>query len=115
MTPRIYHNPNCSTSRKVLTALRDAGHEPEVIEYLKTPPSKAKIKDLLKRMKLRPRELLRKKGTPYDELGLHDQRWTDEDIIDLMHKHPVLIERPIVETDKGAQLCRPPEKLNEIL
>ena len=115
MVARIYHNPKCSTSRKVLEALRDAGEEPEIIEYLKTPPSKAELKDLLKRMKMRPRDLLRKKELLYKELGLNDEKKSDEQVIDAMLAHPILIERPIVLTKKGARLGRPPEIVNEIL
>ena len=115
MTTRIYHNPKCSTSRKVLEALRNAGEEPEVVEYLKTPPSKAELKDLLKRMKMRPRDLLRKKEALYKELGLDEEKKSDEQIIDAMIAHPILIERPIVVTKKGVRLGRPPEIVNEIL
>ena len=115
MTTRIYHNPKCSTSRKVLDALREAGKEPEVVEYLKTPPSKAELKDLLKRMKMRPRDLLRKKEALYKELGLDEEKKSDEQIIDAMIAHPILIERPIVVTKKGVRLGRPPEIVNEIL
>jgi arsenate reductase len=115
MTARIYHNPKCSTSRKVLEALRDAGEEPEIIEYLKTPPTKAELKDLLKRMKMRPRDLVRKKEALYKELGLDNEKKSDEAIIDAMLAHPVLIERPIVVTKKGVRLGRPPETINDIL
>ena len=115
MSTRIYHNPKCSTSRKVLEALRDAGEEPEIIEYLKTPPSRAELKDLLKRMKMHPRDLLRKKEPLYKELGLNDEKKSDEAIIDAMLANPILIERPIVVTKKGVRLSRPPEKVNEIL
>ena len=115
MTTRIYHNPKCSTSRKVLEALREAGEEPEIIEYLKTPPTKSELKDLLKRMKMRPRDLLRKKEPLYKELKLDDEKKTDEQIIDAMLAHPILIERPIVVTKKGVRLSRPPKIVNEIL
>ena len=115
MATRIYHNPKCSTSRKVLDALRVAGEEPEIIEYLKTPPTKAELKDLLKRMKMRPRDLLRKKEALYNELKLDDEKKTDEQIIEAMLKNPILIERPIVATKKGVRLARPPEIVNEIL
>ena len=115
MVARIYHNPKCSTSRKVLEALRDAGEEPEIIEYLKTPPTKAELKNLLKRMKMRPRDLLRKKEVLYKELGLNDEKKSDEQVIDAMLAHPILIERPIVVTKKGVRLGRPPEKVKEIL
>jgi arsenate reductase len=111
----IYHNPSCATSRKVLGFLRDAGIEPQIILYLKAPPTKAVLSDLLKKMKISPRALLRKRGTPYDELGLGDTKLSDEALIEAMLKHPVLIERPIVVSDTGAVLCRPPERVYEIL
>jgi arsenate reductase len=111
----IYHNPACSTSRKVLAAIRDSGTEPHVIEYLKTPPNRAELKSLLQRMGLTPRALVRKRGTPYDALGLDDANKTDDALLDAMLAHPVLIERPIVVTKRGVRLCRPPEKLTEIM
>jgi arsenate reductase (glutaredoxin) len=111
----IWHNPKCSTSRKVLDAIRAAGVEPEVIEYVKTPPSRVKLVQLLKGMGMTPRALLRRKGTPYDELKLDNPKLGDDTLIAAMLEHPILIERPIVETAKGVRLCRPPEKLNEIL
>jgi arsenate reductase (glutaredoxin) len=111
----IYHNPGCSTSRKVLGMLRQSGTEPKVIEYLKTPPSKAELKNLLKQMGITPRQLLRRRGTPYDELGLSDTSKTDEQLIDAIVAHPILMERPVVVSDKGVRLCRPPEKVLEIL
>jgi arsenate reductase len=114
MPVTIYHNPNCSTSRKVLGMIRDSGTEPKVIEYLKTPPDRATLKDLIGRAGLTPRQALRKKGTPYEELGLDDPKWTDAELIDLMVEHPILIERPIVVTDKGVRLCRPVERLAEV-
>jgi len=110
----IYHNPGCSTSRKVLAAIREAGVEPNVIEYLKAPPARAELKSLLKRMGMAPRALLRKRGTPFEALGLGDPAKTDEALIDAMLAHPVLIERPIVVTGKGVRLCRPVEKLAEV-
>lgn len=110
----IYHNPSCTTSRKVLAAIRAAGTEPRVVEYLKTPPSRAELKSLLDRMGMTPRALLRRRGTPYDELGLDDPKKTDAALIDAMLTHPVLIERPIVVTERGVRLCRPVEKLAEI-
>jgi len=115
MSITIYHNPNCGTSRNTLQAIRDAGHEPTVVEYLKTPLDAADIRGLLDRLGARPRDVLRRKGTPYEELGLDDPNWTDEQLIDFMAAHPILIERPIVVTDKGARLCRPMEKVQEIL
>jgi arsenate reductase len=111
----IYHNPACGTSRKVLAAIRATGAEPRVIEYLKTPPSRAELKSLLQRMGMTPRALLRRRGTPYEELGLDDPNKTDEALIEAMLAHPILIERPIVVTRRGVRLCRPPEKLAEIL
>jgi arsenate reductase len=111
----IYHNPGCSTSRKVLGMLRQSGNEPKIIEYLKTPPSKAELKNLLKQMGITPRQLLRRRGTPYDALGLGDAAKTDEQLIDAIMAHPILMERPVVVSDKGARLCRPPEKVLEIL
>jgi arsenate reductase (glutaredoxin) len=110
----IYHNPSCTTSRKVLAAIRAAGTEPRVVEYLKTPPSRAELKSLLERMGMTPRELLRRRGTPYEELGLDDPKKTDAALIDAMLAHPVLIERPIVVTERGVRLCRPVEKLAEV-
>jgi arsenate reductase len=95
--------------------IRNSGEEPRIIEYLKTPPSRDELVDLLRQMELRPRELLRRKGTPYDELGLDDARWTDEQLIDLMLEHPILINRPIVVTELGVKLCRPSETVLEIL
>lgn len=111
----IYHNPGCGTSRRVLAMIRDAGEEPEIIEYLKTPPGRDELNGLLRRMAITPRDLLRRKGTPYDELGLDDPRWTDDQLIDLMIEHPILIERPIVVTDKGVRLCRPAETVLDLL
>ena len=115
MSITIYHNPNCGTSRNTLQAIRDAGHEPTIVEYLKTPLDAAGIRALLARLGARPRDILRRKGTPYEELGLDDPKWTDEQLVDFMAAHPILIERPIVVTEKGARLCRPMEKVREIL
>ena len=115
VTITIYHNPDCGTSRNVLALIRNSGDEPRIIEYLKTPPSRAELVGLLQRMGLRPRELLRRKGTPYDELGLDEAKWTDDQLIDLMLEHPVLINRPIVVTARGVRLCRPSETVLEIL
>jgi len=111
----IYHNPSCATSRKVLGFMREAGVEPQIIPYVKEPPTKAELVDLLARMKLAPRELLRRRGTPFDELGLGDKSLSDAELIDAMVKHPILIERPIVVTDRGVALCRPPEKVHALL
>jgi arsenate reductase (glutaredoxin) len=111
----IYHNPACGTSRNTLALIRNAGIEPTIIEYLKTPPGRAALVDLLPRMGMRPRELLREKGTPYAELGLQSDHWTDEQLIDQMLAHPVLINRPIVVTPWGVKLCRPSEVVLDIL
>jgi len=115
VTITIYHNPACGTSRKTLALIREAGQEPEVIEYLKTPPAREQLVALIRAMGITPRELLRRRGTPYDELGLDDPKWTDGEIVDFMLAHPILIERPIVVTPKGVRLCRPPERVVEIL
>jgi arsenate reductase len=115
MSVTIYHNPSCATSRKVLGLIRDAGIEPDIILYLKTPPSKLELTELLKRLNLRPRDILRRRGTPYDELGLEDRGLSDSELVDAMVAHPILIERPIVITAEGAALCRPPERVLEIL
>jgi arsenate reductase len=109
MTVTIYHNPNCGTSRKVLAMIRDQGVEPEIIEYLRTAPSRQRLQELIKAMGVPARAVLRRKGTPYDELGLDDPKWTDSQLIDLMLEHPILIERPIVAAPAGVRLCRPAE------
>ena len=106
MTVTIYHNPDCGTSRNTLAMIRASGEEPQVIEYLNTPPSRDRLLELLEAMAMPPRELLRRKGTPYDELGLDDPALGDEQLIDAMMAHPILINRPIVVTDKGTKLCR---------
>jgi arsenate reductase (glutaredoxin) len=111
----IYHNPACGTSRNALALIRGAGIEPTIIEYLKTPPERATLAGLLQRLSMRPRELLREKGTPYAELGLAERHWTDEQLIDQMLAHPILMNRPIVLTPWGARLCRPSEVVLEIL
>lgn len=115
MSTTIYHNPACGTSRKTLQALRDAGQEPTVVEYLKTPLDAAGIATLLKTLGATARDVLRRRGTPYDDLGLDDPKWSEDELIGFMAAHPILIERPIVVTPKGARLCRPMEKLQEIL
>jgi len=115
MTITIYHNPACGTSRNTLDMIRQSGEEPVVIEYLKTPPTREKLQSLIKAMGISPRDLLREKGTPYAELGLADPKWSDEHLIDQMMAHPILINRPIVETPKGVKLCRPSEAVLEIL
>lgn len=115
MTVTIYHNPACGTSRNALAMIRASGEEPTVIEYLKDPPSRERLLALIAAVGITPRALLRKTGTPYAELGLADPKWTDDELIDAMLEHPVLINRPIVETPKGARLCRPSEVVQEIL
>lgn len=111
----IYHNPDCGTSRNTLAMMRQSGEEPHVVEYLKTPPSREKLIDLLAAMKITPRELLRRKGTPYDELGLDDSSLSNDQLIDAMLAHPILINRPIVVTDLGVRLCRPSERVLGLL
>lgn len=115
MTVTIYHNPQCGTSRNTLAMIRQSGEEPEIIEYLKTPPSRAKLVELIAAMGITPRALLREKGTPYEELGLADPKWSDDDLIDAMVKHPILINRPIVVTPLGVVLARPSEAVLPIL
>jgi arsenate reductase (glutaredoxin) len=115
MTTTIYHNPNCGTSRNVLGLIRNSGEEPVVIEYLKTPPSRDELNSLIARMGITARDLLRRKGAPYDELGLGDPALSDEQLIDAMMAHPILINRPIVVTPKGVKLCRPSEAVLDIL
>ncbi|PBI83423.1 Arsenate reductase [Variovorax boronicumulans] len=111
----IYHNPACGTSRNVLALIRNTGDEPTVIEYLKTPPDRATLTQLIAAMGVPVREVLRQKGTPYDELGLGDPKWSDEQLIDFMLQHPILINRPIVVTPRGTRLCRPSEAVLDIL
>ena len=111
----IYHNPACGTSRNVLALIRNSGEEPTVIEYLKTPPDRATLAGLIQAMGMPARDLLRQKGTPYDERGLGAPKWTDEQLIDFMLQHPILINRPIVVTPLGTRLCRPSEAVLDIL
>jgi arsenate reductase len=115
MSVTIYHNPACGTSRNALAMIRASGEEPQVVEYLKTPPSRERLVELLGLLGLKPRELLREKETPYAELGLGDPKWSDEEILDFMLAHPILIQRPIVVSEKGAVLARPSERVLEIL
>lgn len=115
MNPRIYHNPKCGTSRNTLAIIKASGETPEVIEYLKTPPSRDELVSLLSQMGITARDLLRRKGTPYDELGLDNPGLSEDQLIDAMMAHPILINRPIVVTDKGARLCRPSEQVFELL
>ena len=111
----IYHNPDCGTSRNTLAMIRNAGIEPHVIEYLKTPPSRAMLTQLITRMGITARALLREKGTPYAELGLDDPDLSDDQLVDAMLAHPILINRPIVVSPKGVRLCRPSEDVLDLL
>jgi arsenate reductase len=115
MSVTIYHNPNCGTSRNTLAMIRQSGEEPEIIEYLKNPPSRARLIELIAAMGTPVRALLREKGTPYAELGLADPKWSDDQLIDFMLAHPILINRPIVVTVKGTRLCRPSEAVLDLL
>jgi arsenate reductase len=115
MTITIYHNPACGTSRNTLALIREAGFAPTVIEYLKTPPDRATLVELVKRIGLPLREIMRRKGSPYEALGLDDPKWTDTQLIEQILQHPILMNRPIVVTERGARLCRPPETVHEIL
>ncbi|OLF36630.1 arsenate reductase (glutaredoxin) [Psychrobacter sp. C 20.9] len=115
MKPLIFHNPNCGTSRNTLAIMKASGETPEVVEYLKTPPTRARLVELLAQMQISPRELLRSKEVINDELGLDNPELSDDHIIDAMIAHPILINRPIVVTDKGAALCRPSERVFELL
>jgi arsenate reductase (glutaredoxin) len=111
----IYHNPDCGTSRNTLTMIRNAGIEPHVVEYLKTPPSRALLKQLVARMGISVRDLLREKGTPFAKLGLGDPKLSDEQLLDAMMAHPILMQRPVVVTPNGVRLCRPSEAVMELL
>ena len=111
----IYHNPDCGTSRNTLAMIRNAGIEPHVVEYLKTPPSRAMLENMIERAGLSPRELLREKGTPYAELGLGDESLSDTALVDAMMDHPILINRPLVVSPLGVRLCRPSEAVLNIL
>lgn len=115
MSVTIYHNPDCGTSRNTLVMIRLSGEEPQIIEYLKTPPSRERLVELIEAMAISPRDLLRRKGTPYDDLGLDDAALEDDALIDAMMEHPILINRPIVVTEKGTRLCRPSEEVLGIL
>jgi arsenate reductase len=115
MTVTIYHNPACGTSRNVLALIRNSGAEPRVIEYLRTPPTRGELETLITRMGIAVRDLLRRTGTPHDELGLGDETLSDDALIDAMMAHPVLINRPIVVTPLGVRLCRPSETVLDIL
>jgi arsenate reductase len=115
MTVTVYHNPKCGTSRNVLQILDERGITPVVIEYLNTPPDRETLVKMIAESGLTVRQALRRKGSPYDELGLDDAKWADDELIDLMLKHPILINRPFVVTDKGSRLARPKETVLEIL
>ncbi|WP_298259975.1 arsenate reductase (glutaredoxin) [Bradyrhizobium sp.] len=115
MSITIYHNPSCGTSRNTLAMIRASGEEPDIIEYLKTPPDRATLLELAKAMGISIRGLLREKGTPYAELGLADPKWSDDELIDFMLAHPILINRPIVVTATGTRLCRPSEAVLDLL
>ncbi|WP_315773135.1 MULTISPECIES: arsenate reductase (glutaredoxin) [unclassified Bradyrhizobium] len=115
MPVTIFHNPACGTSRNTLAMIRASGEEPEVIEYLKSPPSREQLIALINAMGVKVRDVLREKGTPYAELGLSDPKWTDDQLIEAMLAHPILINRPIVVTSKGARLCRPSELVLDLL
>jgi arsenate reductase (glutaredoxin) len=111
----IYHNPSCGTSRKVLGMLRASGREPKVIEYLKTPPTRAELLSLLDRMGKTPRQILRRRGTPYEELGLGDTAKSDDTLIEAILAHPILMERPVVVTERGVRLCRPADEVTSLI
>jgi len=115
MTVTIYHNPACGTSRNTLAMIRQSGEEPVIIEYLKNPPDRARLIELIAALGIPVRALLREKGTPYAELGLADPKWSDDELIDVMLAHPILINRPIVVTRKGTKLCRPSEAVLALL
>jgi len=112
---KIYHNPKCGTSRNTLALIRNSGVEPEVVLYLETPPSKEQLNKLIADMGIPVRDVLRQKGTPYEELDLGDAKWSDEELLDFMIAHPILINRPIVVTPLGTKLCRPSEVVLDIL
>lgn len=115
MKVTIWHNPKCATSRKVLETIRAKGHEAEIVDYVKTPPSTAEIEAVLEEAGLAPRDLLRRRGTPYDDLGLDDPTLGNAALVAAMHAHPILIERPVVRAKTGTRLCRPSERVDEIL
>jgi arsenate reductase len=112
---KIFHNPNCGTSRNTLALIRNAGVEPEVVLYLETPPSKEQLKKLISDMSIPVRDVLRQKGTPYEALDLANAKWSDDELLDFMMTHPILINRPIVVTPMGTKLCRPSEAVLDIL
>ena len=115
MTITIYHNPACGTSRNTLAMIRQSGEEPAIVEYLKTPPSRKELLGLLTAMAITPRDLLREKGTPYAKLGLDDPSLSDDALLDAMMAHPILINRPIVVSERGTRLCRPSQRVLDLL
>jgi arsenate reductase (glutaredoxin) len=115
MSVTIYHNPGCGTSRNTLAMIRQSGVEPVIVEYLKTPPSRDTLRQLISAMGIPVRAALREKGTPYKDLGLDDPKWSDDELIEQMLAHPILINRPIVVTPKGTRLCRPSEAVIDLL
>ena len=115
MSVTIYHNPSCGTSRNTLEMIRQSGEMPQIIEYLKTPPDRPRLIALIAAIGISVRALLREKGTPYAQLGLADPKWSDDELIDFMLAHPILINRPIVQTPKGTKLCRPSEAVLDLL
>ena len=115
MTITIYHNPDCGTSRNTLAMIRQSGEEPVIVEYLKTPPTRERLVELIAAMGMSTRALLHEKGTPYADLGLSNSKWSDDELLDFMMAHPILINRPIVETPKGVRLCRPSEIILDLL
>ena len=115
MTVTIYHNPACGTSRNTLAMMRQSGEDPVVIEYLKTPPTRERLKELIAALGMPVRGLLREKGTPYKELGLDDPKWSDDELLDFMLAHPILINRPLVVSPLGVKLCRPSEAVLDLL
>ena len=115
MSVTVYHNPDCGTSRNTLAMIRQSGVEPTIIEYLRTPPTRERLVELIKAMDIPVRALLREKGTPFHELALDDPKWSDDELIDQMLAHPILINRPIVVTPKGVKLCRPSEAVLDLL
>ena len=115
MSVTIYHNPACGTSRNTLSMIRASGEEPVIIEYLQTPPSKEQLSELLAAMKIPVRDLLREKGTPFAELDLANPKWSDDQLLDFIVQHPILMNRPIVVSPRGAALCRPSERVLDLL
>ena len=115
MSVTIYHNPSCGTSRNTLAMIRESGEEPDVIEYLKTPPDRARLLELVRAMRISVRDLLREKGTPYAELDLGNPKWSDDELLDFMVQHPILMNRPVVVTPLGTRLCRPSEAVLALL